>query len=395
MGKWLVRLPAGEPTPQTLLECWRVEADGRTQSLHQSMADIQRSQPTQLLAVVPAAQLAWHAAVLPVGIRLRGDNRLQAVLQNQLEEGLLEDSSLAHVALAPDAVAGAPSLAAVCRQDWLSGWLKTLEAAQLKVARVLPEVPPEMLATEGVCTAFAHCTWVTQLHAGLPLTLPLSAETNGLVAATPFQALPAAYTEAARCLGADSVRLISEADYVQALLHSSWDLAQHQLSSTPLERWRRKAKAWAQELMLAPEWRAARVGMYALALVAVLGLNALVWEHQRALERKQALVVETVQRAFPQIRVVVDGPLQMQREMQNLRVAAGVLSPQDLQPLLSAAGTALDAGSSRPTTVEYTGSELLLSGLPVPDVAAVQAKLQGTGYSASAAGNTLRVQAGG
>lgn len=393
MSKCLVRLPMSEPVDTPKLDCWSVDAQGRVQKQQSVLSEMAHSKYAECVVIVPAEGISWHAATLPVGMKLRGDARLQAVLQNQLEESLLSDISQAHVALAADAKPGVASIAAVCDQHWLSAWLRALEAAKLKVSRVLPEVSPEMLEAEGFCVAHGHGTWVTAMRNGLPLTMALAPEAAMLLPPMTYRALAGAYKEAVQSFGAEHAELINEDVYVEMLLRSRWDLAQHQLSMTPLERLRRKGKAFFEELLHAREWRATRFGLYALSLTCVVGLNVSAFMHQRALEKKEALVVQVAQQTFPQLRVILDAPLQMQRELQNLHVAAGILAPQDFQPMLAAAGAALQSQGGRPTSMEYTGAALLLSGLPKDAVTTLEQRLKVGGYVAAQEGQAVRIQA--
>ena len=65
---------------------------------------------------------------------------------------------------------------------------------------------------------------------------------------------------------------------------------------------------------------------------------------------------------FPQVKVVVDAPVQMERELTLLRQKAGSVSPRDLEPLMAAAGGALPDGRV-PSAVEFAPGELRLRGV--------------------------------
>ena len=86
---------------------------------------------------------------------------------------------------------------------------------------------------------------------------------------------------------------------------------------------------------------------------------------------------------FPKVQVVVDAPVQMERELAQLRQAAGSVSPRDLEPLLAAAGAALPDGRL-PSSIEYTPGELRLRGVTLaPDEeSVVSGRLQAAGYRA-------------
>ena len=57
-------------------------------------------------------------------------------------------------------------------------------------------------------------------------------------------------------------------------------------------------------------------------------------------------MTQVVTQTFPEIQVVVDAPLQMRREVERLRQAAGQTGSDGLEPLLAALGQVLPAGST-------------------------------------------------
>lgn len=394
MSPWLVWLPVTAPAPEQALHAWALAPDGALQVQQCPAAQLPRGVSRQVVAVVPAAQLSWHVLQVPAGVSLRGDSRLLPVLQNLLEDQVLDEADALHVALAPDAAAGHATVAAVCDQQWLRAWLQHIEAAGLQVLRVLPEVPPDGWPDAAVCTGSAHAAWVSSVVDGLPLSVPLEPECStglaGQAVPQPVWALPGAYADAARCWGDARVQLLPEAGYVQALLASRWELAQHSLAANPAERWKRKAAAAWHHGMTAPQWRWARWGCVAWAAALVLGLHAQAWWQARSLQAKRDAVVHTAQAAFPQLRVVIDAPLQMQRELQRLRQNAGVLDAGDLLPMLSAVGAALKGHTVQ--SLDYQPGELLLRGVPAAAVPEVASQLQGSGYVVEPAGDAVRVR---
>ena len=117
-----------------------------------------------------------------------------------------------------------------------------------------------------------------------------------------------------------------------------------------------------------------------LVLAQVVGLNAWAWQERSALATKQAAVQSTLTTAFPQVKVVVDAPLQMERELALLRQASGALAAADLEPMLAAAGSALALQGS-PSAIDYSPGALQLRGLTL------------SGDVQAAAGNALQAQA--
>ncbi|MNT51738.1 GspL periplasmic domain protein [compost metagenome] len=148
--------------------------------------------------------------------------------------------------------------------------------------------------------------------------------------------------------------------------------------------------------LYAPQWRAARWGVGLLVVAHVVGLNAWAWQERQSLAAKQAGVRNALTQTFPQVQVVVDAPVQMERELALLRQAAGSVSARDLEPLLAAAGAALPNGR-QPTGIEYTPGELRMRGVALePDEeTALSARLQAAGYRARLDDGSLLLRAEG
>lgn len=393
MNKLIALLPHTAPQGEDRLYGWQVAPEGRVHSVVHTVQELERSKAAHsIVVVVPAACLSWHRVVLPATVKLQGDTRLLPVLQSLLEEALLDESEQVHIALMPGATAGQACVLAVCEKAWLSAWMETLERAGIKVERVVPEIAPDVLVQEGVCSGVSHSGWVTALQGGVLMTVPLQRDAASVQCAPLYHALPATFNEAAHVLGADNVQLDSDKEWVQRMLQTQWELMQHGFAATPLQRMRRKLLAGWRGVLSAPQWRASRLAVAALAIVGVVGLNAQAWTQQRALMAKYQAVLNTAQQTFPQLRVVIDAPLQMQRELQALRQAAGVMGAADLEPMAAAAGAALHSAGLKAHAVEYNGAQLLLRGLGPQQLAAVNEQLQGSRYVAEVMGDALQLK---
>lgn len=392
MNKLIALLPHTTPQGEDRLHGWQVAPDGRVHNVVHTVQELARCKAVHNMVVVPAACLSWHAVVLPATVKLQGDARLLPVLQSLLEEALLDEPELVHIALMPGATAGQPCVLAVCDKAWLSAWLENLERAGIKIDRVVPEVAPDVLGQEGVCSGVSHSAWVTGLQGGVLMTVPLQMDAASVLDAPGFHALPATFSEAEHVFGADKVQLASEQAWVQRMLQTQWALMQHGFASTPLERMRRKCGMGLRDVLSAPQWRASRLAVAALAIVGVVGLNVEAWTQQQALAAKREAVVKTVQQTFPQVRVVIDAPLQMQRELQALRQVAGVVSATDLEPMAAAAGAALHSAGLTANAMEYNGAQLLLRGVGPQQLAVVNEQLQGSRYVAEVMGDALQLK---
>jgi len=227
------------------------------------------------------------------------------------------------------------------------------------------------------------------------MTLPLSSQALPLLPSLP---------EETRCVAEPAVAAIAE----QVLHHppvlqqapqrwlqaaqSDWDLAQFEFSSSGRARALKKlGTAWA-DVLATPQWRPARWGALLLVAINLVGLNAWAWRERSALDEKREAIRRTLTQTFPQVKVVVDAPVQMEKEVAALRQATGTTSGRDLEAMLGA----LSAASPPARTVsgiDFSQGELRAKGLAyTPDEArTVGASLRSQGFSAVMQGETLTI----
>lgn len=392
MNKLVALLPGSKPQGEDSLSCWQLAPEGQIHAVTYTVHELAQGPAAQLVITVPACLLSWHRVVLPPTVKLQGDLRLLPVLQSLLEEALLDEPDQLHIAIMPDAIPGQLCTLAVCDKGWLGAWLAVLERAGIKVDRLVPEIAPDILDNNGLCTGAAHNAWVSWLSQdGMPLTVPLHSGFM-LDQSLGYEALPTTYSEAELAFGRDRVQLLTEQSWMQRMLQTRWELMQHSFASNMLERLRRKWLAGLHDLLHAPQWRASRIAIVSLAMVCMIGMNLQLWQQQRALKAKQDAVLATVQETFPQLRVIVDAPLQMQRELQVLRQKAGLLSAEDLEPMAAAAGAALKSMGISAQALEYNGTELLLRGVIASRLDAVNEQLRGSRYIADVHGDVIRLK---
>ena len=93
---------------------------------------------------------------------------------------------------------------------------------------------------------------------------------------------------------------------------------------------------------------------------------------------------------FPQVKVVIDAPLQMEREIAALRRASGATSSADLEALLAVLAQALLADRV-PGRIEFASGELRASGLALQpaEAASLRERVQSRGGSAELQGDML------
>ena len=147
-------------------------------------------------------------------------------------------------------------------------------------------------------------------------------------------------------------------------------------------------------LRYAPEWRAARWGAVVLVLVQLVGLNAWAWKERSALEAKREAVKGVLTQTFPSVKLVVDAPVQMQREVAALQLAVGDVATGDFEPMLGALAGNLPPGRV-PSAIDYVAGQLRLRGLGLQpsEVSQLTSAMAPRGYGVRTEGDLLLVQA--
>jgi general secretion pathway protein L len=292
-----------------------------------------------------------------------------------------------------------PVWVAACNRQWLRSGVQALESAGRRVIRIVPEFTPQaidappMLFATGEPGA-AHCVICS---ADGVATLPL--DTAGLALAgslppeTSAQAEPAVAELAESLFGRRLPIQTPAARWLQAT-QSPWDLAQFDLASSSRARAGKKLVAVGHALWHGPRWRAARWGALVLVLAQLIGLNAWAWKERSVLETKRAAVRGVLTQTFPAVRLVVDAPAQMAREVAALQQATGGVAAADLEPMLGAVAASLAPGRT-PSAIDFSAGQLRLRGLGLPaaEFAGLKTALSSRGYSARSEGDLLLVQA--
>ena len=407
--------------PAAVLD-WATSANGLQVLDHGQCAASVLPRDEDLVLVLPPRALSWHRLSVP---RV-APARLRAVLDGLLEDLVLSNTEALHYALEPGGRPGQTVWVAVCDKPWLRSWLQALEAAGRPVSRIVPALWPLSAAEVGGPDAeelhWAHDegsqAWLASASAHGVASIPLPEDSPNtraepVLGAEPLHdALPASTDGAApgqRWLADPGVAALAERTYKQRfelvpkpawLLRcalSDWNLAQFDLSLSVGARRSQRLRQTLRRWRNAPAWRPARWGLVALLGVQLLGLNAAAWTERRALDAKQLAVRQTLQLSFPQVTLVLDAPLQMQRELQRLQQTSGVLGPADLEQQLGALAQAAEPGLSMPASLVYAdGSTRLGSfGASQPQLQTLQQALVRNGWRARLDGTELSLQAGG
>lgn len=326
--------------------------------------------------LMPAdADIAWFRITLP-----RAGRQMREALSGLLEEQLLEDPQQLAFAVEPGASGGQQAWVAVFAKSLLLPPLAALEQAGIHVERVLPLGAPDGSISghvQGHEEAPLLRLSTTQGVSMLPLAGSLA---RALLPSEPcrYSAEPALVAAAERWLGG-AVAPLTRAERALAALGTDWELRQFELA--PRARGlQRLGQAWRS--LQAPAWRPLRWGVAALLGVQLLGLNLVAWQQRRSVEAQRAAIVQTVREAHPQLRALLDAPLQMRRETELLRAQAGQPGEQDLETLLAAAARAWPAERAPADSLRFeTGLLTLpLQGWAPQQIEQFRAALQAEGW---------------
>ena len=353
----------------------------------------------EVVAVVPHSRLSWLTVSLPPASH---GPRLAAVLQGLLEDRLLDDAQQLHLVLSPEAEAtarsGGPAVVAVCDKAWLREALSPLHASGLTVQRIVPELSPSARPVLQVMGEPDHAQSVLCHAQGVSLLPPNTAQWHAFAELTAadlqIQAEPAMVARVQSTLQRQPMLQSAAQRWVKSS-QSDWDLAQGEWAQGQAQRLQRALQTAWQTLRHAPAWRPVRWGLVALIFLQVLGLNALAWRERSQLDAQQASLQTILKTTFPSVTLVIDAPLQMQREVDLLQQKSGAASSTDFEPLMAALASVLPAGQT-PSQIHFSQQALRVQGVTLDTQASSVSQLQSQGLSLRQDGNDSWVlQAGG
>jgi general secretion pathway protein L len=337
----------------------------------------------EVVALIPHSRMSWLSVQFPPGSH---GARLSAVLAGLLEDRVLDDVADLHCVVDPASAniprTGGVALVAICSKTWLREVLTPLQASGLVVQRLVPEFSP--LAQPLLCVMGSpeQSQSVLCHSQGVTLLPPNVAQWKAFPAYTAYTTLPAAQAPlvAEPAMVERVEQLLQRRPVMQnaaqravVAAQSDWDLALGEWAQGSSQRFLRLAQHAWQTLLHAPAWRSVRIGLAALLVVQVIGLNAKAWREQRALDEQKSQLSQILTSAFPSVRLIIDAPLQMQREVDTLQKNAGRVTSTDFEPMLAAAASALPEGVL-PTQWHFANQVLRAQGLQLSEAQANSAR---------------------
>lgn len=405
MAILIITLPAQALKSATQLD-YVISRDGTALDTQSSApwsllpASARAAQATQVVLVLPVERVSWHQVQLPPGAAR--STRLRAVLEGLVEDQLLDDVADLHLALQQPLPAQGPAWLAACDKAWLLDCVREVEQAGFDISALVPELAPPVLGAAAPGQLYALDSpqgpqWVHSSTAGLT-RWPLQAAVLAAIKPAddvPVWAEPAVAAQAEALLGRP---LFLQTSAQRALLASqgAWDLAQFGIVASRGGRSFRRMAQGLQQFSSAARWRPVRWGLWAVLLVHVLGLNLYAYQQQAAVNQERRAMQAAFTSTFPKVQAVVDAPVQMQREVDQLRQRSGQLAPDDAEVMLSALMQSANFPAA-PTAIHYQGGELKIEGLQLPAsaLAELTRAMQARGYQLQAQGAALSMRARG
>lgn len=342
------------------------------------------------VVLVPAeGDISWHRITMP---RAK-TGKLRAALAGMLEEQLLEDPDQLHFAVDPDVLGGEPGWVAVISKPWLQDHLAELEQAHLVVDRIAPlswpGLPPQghlydpepdagfAKQAPSLALQLSHPDGVGNLR--VEGSLSRSMLNPELMQAIQWSATPDVAAPAERWLGSKITVVTPQQRALQAL-QSPWNLRQFDLA---LRTGGVRAVRQIYRNFMRRTWRPVRLGLAALLGVQLLGMNLSAWQLRQQLDERKAELGRVLKSSFPQVRAVLDAPVQMRREMEQLRAQSGRPSEQDFETLMAVAAQAWpgDRGPADGLAFEPGRLHITASGWSDAQIQTFRQQLQSEGWA--------------
>lgn len=378
---------------------WITTHNGMNVNNQGSAAASQLPLSEAVVAVMAEPDVSWHSITLPRAPA----NRMRAAVLGMLEEHLLTDPENLHVALAPEAQAGERAWVAIVDRAWLRACLAAFERQGVMIDRVVPPLWPGEGAHghffDAALTGETPEPAIAMADANGIACLPIAGTlARALLPPTAAQSLrwkapPSVAAAAERWLGAP-VTLETTGERLLQAARSTWNLRQFELA--PKLRGAMALRDGVRRFMR-PAWRPFRIGLVCAAVLQLVALNLWSWSHRQVLADKQQAQAALLTDTHPQVRIVRNAPLQMERETDLLRVAAGRPGPGDLESLLAAASAAWPDQQGPMQNLRFQPGQLSLaaSGWSPDDIRIFTERLKPAGLTVSSQAGRVIVARGG
>jgi general secretion pathway protein L len=342
--------------PWALIDAGRVQQQGAAQL---GSAQLRRLGALRWVGIVPPQV----CSVVPCDLPLVAPARMAAALRGALEERVLgEDIDSALIAAPP--VAGRITQAAIVKR----AWMQALLAMKLPLLALVPGVA---LLPAGHARIDGDWVWLHSVQGEVALLPRAVAPLDGLTVADE----------------GDLTWLLGASAHPFNLLSGEFLPAGgaarvgRSLKLALLAGW---AEGWLKPLV----W-----GLLACGLLSLVGLQVKAAQVRGQIAERRIMQTELVKKALPNVPVIVDAPLQLQRELRAVRSASGQPNAADAEAILAAINSAL-GGDAVWQSVRFANGELSLQ-TNQPVSSEQLAALAAQGYSNRRDGAILIIQSKG
>jgi general secretion pathway protein L len=375
-----IHIPSSWPDdePAASLPWCRLGARGeRLASGSAPLADLPRDESCEL--IIPAELVLLTGASLPRGSR----QKMRQMLPYAIEDKLVTEPDAVHVATGSTLTDGQTALA-VIDKAWLARVLARLGESGLRPRNAWPEtLLPELPADGWVMVWNGRGGFLRSgAQSGMSLDGGSTAQPPAALSLSVAQAREAAALPRRLLLrlgegvSPPDLDAWSHALGMKVEVGMEWAPLQHPDTPGGIDLLQ---GAFASSGLARNGRPNLRLPLILVGLIAALQIGATTTEWlqlSRENQQLQAAMEKSFRDAFPDARVVVDAPLQMQRNLAELRASAGQLSPLDFLPLLARAANVLDADSrGNLRAIHYEASRLTIE-VALPDRAAADALLK-------------------
>lgn len=395
MQTLVLRLPplaAAHPLPA--LAYALLGADGKLLAAGREQAAL-LPRAARVVAVVDAVD----ASVLAVSLPPLPAARLQAALAGALEDRLLQDAAELHLAAGPQNEDGSITLACAVPKQRLRQAIADLAQAGLEPHSVVPEAAllapgdallqdvgqgPRLLWRDQQGEA-AWLPLILAADAAAPQALPIPVTPEHLWVQDQAQPqlswldLPSGLTP----------QTLSDAGWLARAAQSPWTLRQFDLAPKHA-----LSRGWLglREQLATAAWRRVASLLVLLAVVQLVGMNAVAFKLSHEESRLQRTRDATALAALPGVPAILDARLQIQRALDAARLRAGRPGDGDLDVLMGRASEVVPAGVV-PKALKFSTGQLQLT-LPGDAAAQAAARCASAALNCSAQGDVLLVHGG-
>jgi len=338
----------------------------------------------ECIAIIAAERLTCLSVKMPNQARRRWESALPFVA----EEFTLTDPEENHVVPSGVQKDGLRSVW-VLEKKWLQSLMIAFQKANLSLRMATPELLLSTLAHDSwlvvwdgkrgflrtSATLGSVLDWADEQHAPLALTLSLANSANGLPKYIQLRSSAAAASANLPDWSALPVPLVAG---------ECWDWRREALTPQSINLLWGDFAPKIKWLAWLPKVRPLALILLALLFIQTVGVNvqwALLSRQKTVLTQEMA---QTFKKAFGEDSVLVNPPLQMQRNLSALRHAAGLPDDADFLALLDQSASALSplpAGSVASVHYELGRLDIDLKLTTEADLKAVQKRLQNNGLS--------------